>query len=94
MANGEGRISFPKWALAFVVPAVVVIVMFGVNNYRQGQVEKNLVDLRIDNASQHKEMQSSTNNAIEKFSATQDKVNVNLAELKTEIKYIKRRVAE
>ena len=94
MANGEGRISFPKWALAFVVPAVVVIVMFGVNNYRQGQVEKNLVDLRIDNASQHKEMQSSTNNAIEKFSATQDKVNVNHAELKTVIKYIKRRVAE
>jgi hypothetical protein len=37
MANGEGRISFPKWALAFVVPAVVVIVMFGVNNYRQGR---------------------------------------------------------
>jgi hypothetical protein len=94
MANGEGRISFPKWALAFVVPAVVVIVMFGVNNYRQGQVEKNLVDLRIDNASQHKEMQASTSSAIKEFSAAQDKVNVNLAELKTEIKYIKRRVAE
>jgi len=94
MANGEGRISFPKWALAFVVPAVVVIVMFGVNNYRQGQVEKNLVDLRIDNASQHKEMQASASSAIKEFSAAQEKVNVNLAELKTEIKYIKRRVAE
>jgi hypothetical protein len=92
--NGESKISFPRWALAFFVPAALVIAMFAVNNYRQGQVEMNVVKLDKNNAIQHREMQETTNKAIDKFTVAQENATVKLAKIETKLERIERKVGE